>query len=79
MVRIRWNVPAFEKIRRDPALADEMKRIADDIADRCGEGYVAVRGHGVRRDRAAVITTTGAAMRDNAENNTILRSLGGAS
>jgi len=75
--RIRWNHRAFEQIRRDPAVANELRKEADKIADRAGEGYLAVDGNGRTRSRAAVVTSNAEAIRDNAENNTLLRALGG--
>lgn len=76
--RIRWNIPAFEQIRRDPTLAEELFEHAKAIEQRAGsdKGYLAVRGHGRTRDRAAVLTSNLESMKDNADNNTLLRSLG---
>lgn len=75
-VRLVWNKPEFERIARDPAVKAELIQIAEKIARRCGPGYLAVSGEGRTRSRAAVITTTLAAIKDNAEHNTILRNIG---
>lgn len=77
--RIQWNRPAFEAIRRSPGVTAELSTHADRVASAAGEGYLSVHGHGRTRNRAAVVTTTGDAMRDNARNNTLLRVLGSGS
>lgn len=76
--RIRWNNPAFEELRRDPVVAQELLKHAKAIEQRAGtdKGYLAVRGHGRTRGRAAVLTSNLESMKDNADNNTLLRSLG---
>ncbi|MFE3060594.1 hypothetical protein [Nocardia sp. NPDC059239] len=79
-IRVRFNFDAFEQIRRAPGVAAFLKDRADAIAkearDRSGEeGYLAVTGRGRTRDRAAVVTTTWQAIRDNAEDHTLLKSL----
>lgn len=79
MATIRWNRSAFEALRRDPKVTAELKRHADRIAANAGgetEGYIAVSGHGKTRNRAAVITATAEAIRENQDENTLLRALG---
>ncbi|MBF6428703.1 hypothetical protein IU440_28935 [Nocardia cyriacigeorgica] len=75
--RIEWNRQAFEQIRREPVVSTELLKEAEKIAQRAGDGYVAVRGRGRTRNRAAVVTSNAEAIRDNAENNTLIRALGG--
>lgn len=76
-VRIEWNMPGFRALRTDPAVVADLRRRAENIAAACGEGYIAEANPAPRRRaRAAVITATGKAIRDNAENNTLLRNLG---
>lgn len=80
-MKIKWNRPAFEQLRRLPAVEAELDRRAEQIEtaarDLSGvDGYLAVSGPGKSRSRAAVITSDVAAMRDNAANNTLLRALG---
>jgi len=77
--RIRWNLKAFETLRRDPNVSAELKRQADKIAANAGgetEGYVAVTGRGKTRNRAAVVTATEEAIKENQDENTLLRALG---
>lgn len=74
--RIKWNRPGFEDLRRSPGVEGDLRRRAEAIAAACGDGYVAESGQGATRARAAVITATGKAIRDNATRNTILRNLG---
>lgn len=79
MATIRWNFRAFEALRRDPKVSDELKKHADRIAANAGgeeQGYIAVTGHGRTRNRAAVLTATMEAIRENQDENTLLRALG---
>jgi hypothetical protein len=74
-VKIKWNLRAFDEIRRSPKVEAELRRRAQRIATACGPGYVAVSGKGRTRARAAVITADQRAVRDNASNNTLIRNL----
>jgi len=75
MVKIDWNISAFEEIRRLPKVADELQDRAEAIALHCGAGIEAVRGNGKTRARSAVVTTTPRGMVRNAKRNTILANL----
>lgn len=46
---------------------------ADSIRNRCGDGYEVTTFTGKTRVNASVITATPEAMRDNMENNTLLK------
>ncbi|MFE3051601.1 hypothetical protein [Nocardia sp. NPDC059239] len=79
-IRVKFNFDAFEQIRRAPGVSADLKDRADAIAkearERSGEdGYTAEASRGHSRDRAAVITTTWQAIRDNADNHTLLKSM----
>lgn len=74
-MRIKWNVRAFEDIRRSAGVKARLKREADAVASASGRGYVVQTGEGKSRSRAAVIAATPEAARDNSKNNTLLRSL----
>lgn len=52
--------------------------MAERIASSCGDGYASDMYDAGSRVVASVYTATGEAMRDNLENNTILRNLGNA-
>ncbi len=74
-MRIKYNLRAFEQLRRDPAVVRLLGRSAEAIADACGEGYVADTGQGKTRARGSVITATAEAQADNAANQTLARNL----
>ncbi len=74
-MRLRYNLGAFEQIRRDPALDPLLESAASRIAQACGDGYAYDVGEGRTRSRAGVYTRTAEAMADNAANNTLLRNL----
>ena len=76
-VRIKWNIRAFHKLRRDPGVKKKLKDEADDLARAAGSGYVAEDGPGRTRHRASVSTGDAESRRDNSENNTLLRKLKG--
>ena len=77
-VRIKWRLAGFREVRTSPEVMAELNRLAAGVAARAGEGYVAepaaVTG-GRGRGRAAVITATEDARRDQAENHTLEASL----
>lgn len=74
-MRIKYNFKAFEHIRRLPAIEQDINNRAEKIAAHAGNGYQASPYAGKTRHRASVITTTYKAKRDNAKNNTLIRSL----
>lgn len=51
-------------------------RLAEDAARRCGTGYVAESRTYSERSGAVIKTNSAEAVRDNAANNTILKSIG---
>jgi len=80
-MKVVLNLAGFQALRTDPAVMDEIERLADGIAERAGDGYEVdgprktggrVRGH------ASVFTATPAAMVKNARDNTLLTALGGS-
>ena len=74
--KIKWNNPAFREIRTLPAVDADMQSRADRVAAAAGSGYEAKRTANPRnRARAAVVTTSYRAIRENARNNTLLRAL----
>lgn len=75
--RIQWNKAGFEALLRHPAVKADLFRRAEKIAEAVGElgGYVARSGEGKTRSRAAVIAATYRARRDNAANQTLLKSI----
>jgi hypothetical protein len=80
-MKVVLNMKGFAALRSDPAMMDELNRLAEEIATRAGDGFeakpAAVTG-GRGRGRAAVITMTPQARVDNAKHNTLLHALGGS-
>lgn len=72
---VRWNMKAFERVRRLPGVKADLRARADRIAEACGEGFVAASGEGKTRSRAAVIAASGRARRRNSTDNTILNNV----
>lgn len=82
-MKVEWNPDAFYDIRRSDAAVAAVEDYAQSVADRAnsnGEGTYSVGSQQGQRKpqgrwRASVVTADYAAMRDNAENNTLLRSM----
>lgn len=74
--KIKWNRDAFRQIRLLPEVAADVHDRARRVAEAAGNGYEAFPTADPRnRSRAAVVTTSRKAMRDNARNQTLLRNL----
>ena len=78
-MKIKYNIKAFEEIRRLPAVAAEVDSRAAPNAHACGDGYESSPYEGRSRHRASVITSNYKAARDNAKNNTLLRNINAGS
>lgn len=77
-MRVKFNVPAFMALRRDPGVVQELHRRAKLIADACGgedDGFHAEVTQGKTRARASVVAVTNQARRRNARDNTMLKAL----
>lgn len=72
---IKWNMRGFRELRFDPAVKAEILARGERMAAAAGDGYVADPYDGRNRPRVSVRTDNFAAMRDNAKNNTLLRSI----
>jgi hypothetical protein len=73
--RIKWNVKAFRELRLEPGVIADLEARAEAVAAAAGSGYEASAMAGKNRGRASVITADYAAIRDNAKNQSLLRSL----
>lgn len=77
--RIKWRLAGFSELRNAPGVLEDLQDRADKIASAAGEGYESrpaeVRKGRTGRGRAVVLTGDFAARRDNAKNNTLLKSL----
>lgn len=76
-VRIVLNGSGVKELLKSSSVADMCMEIASKAVNSCGEGYEAQSRNYPERTGAAVVAVTYQAKRDNAENNTILKSLGG--
>ena len=79
-VTIKWNLDGFADLRRDPKLDELLSKTAEDVASDANTGsrkggYLAKQGRGKTRSRAAVLTSTPAAMADNAKYHRLLNAL----
>lgn len=73
--KVKYNMKAFEEIRRLPKTKSTLESSGSKIAEACGDGYEMRSGEGKTRSRASVLTTNAKAMRDNRKNNTLLRNM----
>lgn len=73
---IRWNVKAFEELRRLPEVEDVLQGEVSRILGEVGDGdYAGGVEPGSSRSRGYVVTTSGDAIRAEAEDHTLLRAL----
>lgn len=78
MARIKWKIRGFVALRKEPGVLADLAQRARDIAraaNQSAPGYFPTSQLGKRRARASVITGEPSAMVDNAQNQTLLRSL----
>ena len=76
-MKIKFNRNAFREIRLLPEVAADVHDRAERVAAAAGEGFDAFPTQAPRnRARAAVVTTSMKAIRQNARDNTLLRALG---
>lgn len=83
--RVRMNKSGFYKLRSAPAVKQDLKRRAQAIADAAqavgspeaeyGVGSQQGKKHPQGRWRATVFTKNAVAMRSNAKNNSLIKSL----
>lgn len=81
-MKIRWNMPGFEDLRRSPKVEEALQAEVDNVLRRAGgetEGYAGGVEPGRTRSRGYVVTTTGESIRREARDHTLLRALGSGS
>lgn len=78
MARIRYNLKAFRQIRH--AYADHVAARAEEIRRSLPPGYTLVvqRDPSTQRPRAYIVADTIEAMKDEAENSTLLKAVSAA-
>ena len=75
-VRFELDIPAFgEEVLKAEYMRRAVDEVAKQIQARAGDGYVASSTIGRKRALAMVYTDTPEAMRDNNQNNTLLKAL----
>lgn len=78
VTRIKFHTKGFRQLLTSPELDAVLEDEATAIGARAGgeaAGYVSGVNPGRRRSRGYVVTSTAEAIKDNAKNNTLLRSI----
>jgi len=78
LTKFELNSKGIRAMLRSAEVEADMLRRAERVAAAAGEGFEASSYVGSGRASARVITATGDAMRDEAENKTLTRSFGAA-
>lgn len=76
-VKIKLNDAGVKELLKSPEMVGHCRTLAEQVLARCGEGYVMEERNYPERSGYAVRTDTRAAYKDNYDNNTLLRALGG--
>lgn len=76
-VKFKRNDKGVGELLKSPEAQALVMDIANKVQQRAGDGYEASVIVGKYRARASVFTATYEAQRDNLENNTLLKALGG--
>lgn len=76
-VIVEINGAGLRSLMHSTEMAAICKEQADKICGRCGEGYATDTYHAQTRVIASVYTDDFKAMKDNLENNTMLKAMGG--
>lgn len=75
-MRVVHHAKAYRAVLTDPKLVADLRRRAEQIAAASGEGYEAKSEPlPKRRARAAVVTVSAKAKRENSAENTLIRNL----
>lgn len=74
-VEVELNSEGVRDLLRSPEMAAICKSHAMEIARRTGSGYSVSVFTGVNRVNASVMTETSEAVRENLENNTLLKAV----
>lgn len=74
--KIELNDAGFIELLKSQEIADAVKEVADQVAARAGDGYATDVYQAGTRVIASVYTETEEAMKDNLENNTLLKAVG---
>lgn len=76
-VDIKLNTEGVRELLRSPEMKGICENYANRAIQRLGEGYVVTSMTGKNRANASIFAESFDAKRENMENNTILKALGG--
>lgn len=74
-VKVVLNRAGVRELLRSDEMESVLEKKASGIRDRCGDGYEADSYKASNRAKATVWTATPDAMRDNSNNNTLLKGM----
>ena len=77
-IRVELNYAGVGELLKSQEIADTVKEVAEQVADRAGDGYATDVYQAGTRVIASVYTETEEAMKDNLENNTLLKAVSGS-
>lgn len=77
-VRIELNEAGIVELLKSAEVQAELDRQAARVMARLGSGYESRPGKTAKRGKVNIRTATAKARRDNRENNTLLKAIGGA-
>lgn len=77
MVRFELNRQGVADLMKCPEMQEGLSQMADEIVQRCGEGYDSVATVGKTRASEKIVTTTKHAYYSNLKHNTILKAVQG--
>lgn len=76
-VKFELNRAGVQELLKSDEMAGICKQYANQVRGRCGDGYTVDTYSGKNRVNASVHASTSAARKDNLNNNTLLKALGG--
>lgn len=76
-VIVEINGAGLRSLMHSSEMVSACKEQADKICGKCGEGYATDTYHAQTRAIASVYTDSFKAMKDNMDNNTLLKAMGG--
>lgn len=76
-VKIVLNSAGVKEVLKNENIAKVCRELANKAVSKCGEGYEVQERNYPERTGTAILAVTNEAKRDNMENHTLLRALGG--
>lgn len=78
-LKVKLNKPEVRKLLKSQEMMNACSSVAEKAYSRLGDGYLLKKHVGVNRVNISIGTSSAKAVKENYENNTILKALGGAS